>query len=135
MVPIGGICGVLMGQLNHWEKTKNMPVIVQALIATFIICLPIEFIFGLVLNVWLNLGLWDYTLINVHLAPGNSFSFSPLNIMGQISILSAGVFFIIYPFAYWFDDILRYLLFREGKPYHLLIPYKEMFTFKTKTCV
>lgn len=129
MLFVGGLCSVLMGIFSHWEVAKKWPFIIQGLCASLCICLPVEFMSGLILNVWLKLGVWDYSSIPVNIF-GIRFSVYQPHLMGQISLLSGTVFFLLYPFAVWFNDLLHFLLFREGQPYHLLEPYKKLFTLK-----
>jgi hypothetical protein len=129
MLPIGGLCGIFLGGINEWKWSKKLPVLAQALIGTFLFCLPVEFIAGLVLNVWLKLGIWDYSLIRFNL-PLLHFSWTPPNILGQLSPWGAALFVLLYPFAAWLDDILQFLLYREGKPYHLLDNYMKMFLLR-----
>lgn len=68
MAGCGGLCFIICGVLN--EKDRCMPLVLQMAIAAFGIT-AIEFVFGLVLNVWLDLGMWDYSNM-------------PGNILGQI---------------------------------------------------
>ena len=103
MMLLGGLCFILIGELNEhisWDTPLWKQGIIGAVIVT---CL--EFICGLILNVYLNLGIWDYSNM-------------PLNFMGQIclpfSILWIGVSIL----AIIVDDWLRYFLFKEEKPHY-----------------
>lgn len=112
MLPIGGLCGVLIGSLNQYPKFYNSKIIYQATISTLIV-LAIEFLSGIVLNVWLNLNIWDY-------------SEEPLNIMGQICLHYGLLWFLLSPFAIWVEDYLRYLLWDEGEHYSISSIYKDL---------
>lgn len=71
MFILGGICFVLLGLINK-KYTWDIPLLIQMLIGTFIITL-MEFIFGCIFNLLLNLNVWDYYDL-------------PFNIMGQICL-------------------------------------------------
>ena len=116
MLPIGGLCGICVGTINQIPKFYNMKIIYQSLISTFII-LFIEFISGCILNLGLNLDLWDYSNL-------------PFNILGQVCLLYGILWFLISPLAIWLEDYLRYMLWNEGEYYSLLSIYKDLITLK-----
>ena len=60
MFVVGGLCGVLVGAINQAPRFYRAPVIVQSVIGAVIV-LAVEFISGCVLNLWLGLGVWDYS--------------------------------------------------------------------------
>jgi uncharacterized membrane protein len=66
-----------------------------------------EYIVGLVVNVWLGLGVWDYS----HLWG---------NLHGQICPQFALAWVFLSAFAIVADDFLRWKLFREEKPHYKL---------------
>ena len=71
MFLLGAICFLVIGLLNElftWEMTLLTQSIIGAAIIT-----ALEFITGLIVNVWLGLGVWDYSGL-------------PFNIMGQICL-------------------------------------------------
>ena len=68
----------------------------------------LEFITGLVVNVWLGLNVWDY-------------SDMPLNILGQICLPFSIAWIALSAIAIVLDDYLRYWLFKEEKPRYKLI--------------
>lgn len=70
MLVVGGLCGLLVGSINQCSRFYNAPVVLQS-IAGALIVLTIEFVAGCILNLWLDLGVWDY-------------SSQPWNILGQI---------------------------------------------------
>lgn len=101
----GGICFILMGILNEVEDW-DLSLISQMAISAGMITL-VEFITGLIVNVWLKLGVWDYSEL-------------PYNIMGQISPTFTIIWFFLSLFGIVLDDILRYYIFREEKPRYRL---------------
>ena len=116
MLPVGGLCGVLIGRINQTPGFYNMKVIEQSVIGVFIV-LGVEFIAGLILNIWLNLGIWDYSSL-------------PFNIWGQVCLPFALLWLILMPFAIWLEDTIRWKLWREGWNYSLFSIYIEFFTLK-----
>lgn len=111
MFLLGGLCFILIGGLNNyipWEMSIIKQGVIGALIVT-----SLEFIFGLVLNLYLNLGIWDYSNM-------------PFNILGQICLPFSIAWFFLSLVAIFVDDWLRYVLFKEEKPhYHLFTVCKE----------
>lgn len=98
MLAVGGLCGLLVGLIN--QNCKRMHMWQQALYGT-LLTLSIEYISGLILNVQLGLGIWDYSRV-------------PLNLDGQICLPMAVVWFALMPFAIYLDDWIRYKLFDEA---------------------
>lgn len=97
----GGICFILIGELNErvsWDFSLVSQMAISAVIITLI-----EFITGLIVNVWLKLDVWDYSDL-------------PYNIMGQVCLLFTNIWFFISLFAIFLDDYLRYYLMGEEKP-------------------
>jgi uncharacterized membrane protein len=116
MMFVGGLCGFLVGRLNEHPKFYDRKMWQQCLIGT-LITLCIEFISGMILNVWLKLNIWDYS---------KEFG----NVYGQICLTYAGLWFILMPLAIWLDDWLRYRLFKEEMPTGLVSYYLDLFTNK-----
>lgn len=106
MFILGGLCFVLLGLINK-KFTRDIPLPIQILIGTFIITF-LEFIFGCIFNLWLNLNIWDY-------------SDMPYNIMGQICLQYMLLWLFLSPVCIITDDYIRYLFFDEEKPYYRLI--------------
>ncbi len=102
---LGGICFICVGSLNYFLK-PDTPLWKQALLGAAIITV-LEFISGLILNIWLKLNIWDY-------------SDTPMNVMGQICLPFIILWFFVSILVILFDDYLRYLLFGEEKPKHKL---------------
>lgn len=67
---LGGICFVLIGLL---DEVQEHPPKLKQMFQGAVIVTALEFVFGLILNVWLKLGIWDYSNL-------------PFNIMGQICL-------------------------------------------------
>jgi uncharacterized membrane protein len=101
MFLVGGSCFVLIGLINEL-LTFDMPLLLQALIATAVV-LTIELLSGLVLNIWLRLGIWDYSAL-------------PFNLLGQICLYFAGIWYLLSIAGIVLDDWLRHWLFGEEKP-------------------
>jgi len=116
MIPVGGICGLALGFLNEIKTIKTYPILVQCIIGTAIV-LTIEFVFGLIFNVWLGLALWSYEEW-------------ACNLLGQVCLPFAAIWFFICPFAFWLDDFLRFAFYGEDSKYHLWEPYKKLFLWQ-----
>ena len=116
MLIVGGVCGVTVGGLNQYKWFYNKPVMVQAFVGAWII-LFVEFVFGCIFNIWLQLDLWDYSTV-------------PYNVLGQICLTYGVFWFLLAPFAIWVEDQLRYAFWREDKPYTLRSIYLELITLK-----
>lgn len=101
MVVVGGLCFVLIGLINEvfpW----SMPLVLQIVIATLLIT-AVEFISGLILNIWLGLRIWDYSNL-------------PYNLYGQVCLYFTLLWLVLSPVAIVLDDWLRYWMFGEEKP-------------------
>ncbi len=101
MALVGGICFIIIGLLNELFFL-DMSLIIQGCIGSIVIT-TLELISGLIINVWLGLGVWDYSNL-------------PLNFMGQISLLYSLLWIPLSMFAVWYDDMLRNVLFDEAYP-------------------
>lgn len=105
MFLVGGMCFVLVGGLNNWF-TWELSIVKQMLYSSFIIT-GIEFLAGLVLNVWLGWDVWDYSNM-------------PFNVYGQICLPFMIVWFFLAFLAIVVDDFLRWRWFGENFPeYHI----------------
>ncbi len=112
MMFVGGLCGFLVGRLNEHPKFYDRKMWQQCIIGS-LITLVIEFISGMLLNVWLGLHVWDYS---------NTWG----NLYGQICLPYALLWFLLMPLAIFTDDYLRYKLFGEEKPTGLLKYYEDL---------
>ena len=118
MLPIGGFAGLFCGFLNNHKHTKEWRMIFHSLLSLLFIWV-LEYTSGLILNVWLGLGTWDYT--------GKIFASVFQN---QICLEMGLIFFAITPFIFWVDDIIRFYIFEENKPKNFLRYYLKLITFK-----
>lgn len=103
MMIAGGICFILIGLINE-VYPKEISFIKQMAISSAIITV-VELLTGLIVNVWLDLNVWDYS--------DHSFNF-----MGQICILYIFIWFLLSPVAIILDDYLRYYVLDEEKPHY-----------------
>jgi len=121
MIPIGGLCGYLLGHLNELGCSKKLPILFQALIGVLIVW-GIEFCTGVILNVVFELGIWDY-----------STSWGNFTGTGQVTLESFPGFFVVSIFAFWLDDVLRFWNLKEERPKPLITYYKRLvLDFKRK---
>lgn len=105
MFLVGGICFVLIGGLNNWFSWE-MSIFRQMLISAVIVT-AVEFISGIILNIWLGWNVWDYSNMT-------------LNILGQICLPFTVLWFFLSFIAIVVDDFLRWRWFGERFPeYHL----------------
>lgn len=79
MAICGGICLITIGYIN--KAMKNISLLLRALLCAVAIT-AVEFICGCIVNLWLNMCVWDY-------------SSSPLNLLGQICPLYSFYWFIL----------------------------------------
>ena len=106
MFILGGICFVALGLINEvlpWD----MPLWKQSLIGACIIT-ALEFATGCVVNLWLGLGVWDYS----HMKG---------NILGQICPQFFLLWLPVSLSGIVLDDWLRCWWFEEEKPHYKLI--------------
>lgn len=102
----GGAAFLLMGGINSYFD-RNMPLIKQMLFSAVIITL-LEFISGVIVNIGLNLNVWDYSHI-------------PFNLMGQICPRFFFIWFMLSLVGIILDDFFRYRMFGEKMPKYVLL--------------
>ena len=103
MLLLGGICGCLIGAINEffsWETPFWKQCIIGAIIVTIL-----EYITGLIVNVWLGWNVWDYSNL-------------PFSLHGQINLFFSIAWIFLSAVAIVLDDWLRYWLFKEEKPHY-----------------
>lgn len=105
MAVLGGVCFVLIGEINEFIPW-NMPLVLQGAIGSGIVTL-LELVSGIVLNLWLGLGIWDYSNM-------------PFNFLGQICLPFSLLWVALSVVAVILDDWLRYWLFGEDRPTYTL---------------
>jgi hypothetical protein len=122
MIVVGGTCGVVLGLLNE-KKNCCTPTITtpptppsawqmfKLTACGTVLMLILEFMFGVVLNVWLGLNIWVY----------NNCTDCSLY-WKQISTETAGLWFLISPLVFWMDDTIRYYIYKEPAPYDAEAP-------------
>ena len=105
MMVLGGALFLVLGQINEgvgWDT----PLPIQALLGALVVTVA-ELVAGLVLNLWLGLGIWDYSNL-------------PLNLWGQICLPYTLLWVPLSAVAVVMDDWLRYWIFWAERPhYHL----------------
>ena len=101
MFVVGGIAFLCIGRINEYLPW-DLSFWIQCLAGDAII-LILEFVSGCILNLWLQLNIWDYSNL-------------PLNILGQVCLPFAIIWYLAAAFAIVADDYLRYWLFGEEKP-------------------
>lgn len=106
MFVLGGLSFLILGSLNE-NIPWNWSLLTQGLIGTAIIT-SLEFLFGYILNIQLQLNIWDYS----HL---------PFNYKGQICLSFSCLWFILGLIGIILDDFLRWKIFDEEKPYYHII--------------
>lgn len=106
MFIVGGLCFLLLGVINNflpWE----LGFIPQCIAGGFAIT-AVEFVSGVILNMWLKLGIWDYS--------GMRF-----NILGQVCLPYVFVWVALSAVGIWLDDYLRWKLYGEVKPHYSIV--------------
>ena len=100
---VGGLCFVLVGGINE-KLPWNMAFVSQMMIASLLVT-AVEFFAGVVLNLLLGLGVWDYSTL-------------PYNLLGQISLIFSVGWFFLSAIGILLDDWLRYLIYGEERPHY-----------------
>lgn len=100
---LGGIILILIGLIDE-VTDEDIPIVWQAPIGSIIITV-LEYYSGYILNIKLNLGIWDYSGL-------------PFNVDGQVCLLFSLIWMVLSVFAVWLDNFIRWKLFKE--------PLKEM---------
>ena len=100
---VGGLCFVLVGGINE-KLPWNMAFVSQMMIASLLVT-AVEFFAGVILNLFLGLGVWDYSTL-------------PYNLLGQISLIFSVGWFFLSAIGILLDDWLRYLIYGEDRPHY-----------------
>ena len=100
---VGGLCFVLVGGINE-KLPWNMAFVSQMMIASLLVT-AVEFVAGVILNLLLGLGVWDYSTL-------------PYNLLGQISLIFSVGWFFLSAIGILLDDWLRYLIYGEERPHY-----------------
>ena len=100
MAVLGGICGILIDQIDEQRPEWGYG---RQILTGLAIVLPLEFITGCIVNLWLNLDIWDYSNL-------------PLNLYGQTSLAFAPLFIPIIVLGMWLGNAYRYVANNEPIP-------------------
>lgn len=92
MFIVGGICFILISSISEFAPFK-IPIIMKMLISCILITL-VELISGIIINIFLNLHVWDYSL--------NKFNF-----LGQICLKASIVWFFLSLPAIYLGDFIK----------------------------
>jgi len=93
---VGGITFISLGLINENKFIRfKVPYILQFILGGLIIT-GYELLSGIILNLGLGLNIWDY-------------STRFWNFLGQINLYTSIIWFIISPFGFWLDDLIRNL--------------------------
>lgn len=103
MFIVAGIIFLIIGGLNNWLPWE-MPLQWQCICGAVLVTL-VELAAGVILNLWLNLGIWDYSNL-------------PFNFKGQICLPFSLIWIALSLIAILLDDFLRWKLFGEEKPHY-----------------
>lgn len=107
---LGGVCAYLVGLINH-NRRKCVPLVRQGIIGSIIIT-TLEFFTGLIVNLWLEWDVWDYSNL-------------PFNLCGQICLLYSVLWFFFSIIIVLYDDELRNIIYKEKIPHYCLIRHKR----------
>ena len=91
MIIVGGLCGLLIGLIN--EITPKMNTVLQMLLGSITVTI-IEFVTGYIINIKLDLNVWDYSNLK-------------FNILGQVSLLFSTLWFFLSYIVIKLDDCIR----------------------------
>ena len=106
MFLLGGVCFLVLGALNEYLPWE-MPLAAQVVIGDVLVTV-LELATGLIVNVWLGLGVWDYSNL-------------PGNLWGQICPQFMALWIPLVLVAILLDDLLRWRLFGEEKPKYRIL--------------
>lgn len=96
----------MIGGINNW-LSWDMSLCLQAIIGSLMVT-GAELISGIVLNIWLGLGIWDYSQM-------------PFNFLGQICPQFTFAWMGLSLIAIVLDDYIRYWLWHEERPHYKFI--------------
>lgn len=106
MFVLGGICldfFTVQGRMVNWEDPMW-----RQILRCVVFVVSMEFISGIILNKWMNLGIWDYSRL-------------PFQLFGQICLPFAIIFSGFCAVGILLSGYLLHWLYGEEKPhYHVL---------------
>lgn len=97
---LGGIILILIGLIDEVGR-GDIPLLWQAPIGSIIITL-LEYYAGWILNIKLNLDIWDYSDL-------------PFNVDGQVCLPFSLLWMLLSVVAVWLDNFIRWKLFNEPR--------------------
>ncbi|MCL2107949.1 MAG: putative ABC transporter permease [Oscillospiraceae bacterium] len=103
MFLLGGLCFLLLGAMSPRMS------LLSRMTAGALLITALELAVGVIVNVILNLGVWDY-------------SYMPFNFMGQICLLFTGFWFGLSLVGFLLDGWLKHRLFNAEKPQYRIMP-------------
>lgn len=109
------VCAGLTGNAASYliSRHRRSKMIKKSVIITGVILL-LELISGYILNIYLELNVWDYTLL-------------PYNLHGQICVQFALIWFFIFsPLILWMVPAIKWTLFGDKKPKNIFSYYYMM---------
>lgn len=110
MFILGGACFILIGLIN---EIMSWGTYIEWQILIGLTCvLVLEFLVGCAVNLWLGMGVWDYSNL-------------PFNILGQICLPFALLWIPLVTLAIFLDDYIRYYILKEEKPRYVSIIFKS----------
>ena len=102
MFILGGLCFTSIGIVKEYFADAKHSLLVQQVISCLVITI-LELLFGLLVNIKLGLGMWDYSDVN-------------LNFKGQICLQYTILWFFLSLPTIVLYDYLKYWLFKDSKP-------------------
>ena len=106
----GGIAFLCIGVINNYLPWR-LGFIWQCVIGGIVVTI-LELIVGLIVNVWLGLGIWDYSDLR-------------FNLWGQIVPHFTFAWIALSAVAIWLDDYLRWKIFGEQKPEYKIFRWRN----------
>lgn len=98
MAVAGGICFLLIGRLNLWLRGK-VSYLTRCIFGAIAVT-AVELAAGVILNLWLGLGVWDYSAM-------------PFNLWGQICLPYFLLWVGLMVIAVWLEQAIRFKLCAE----------------------
>lgn len=101
MFAAGGRAFICLGAINR-QYEWDMSLIAQTVVGGLVIA-AIEFVFGVIFNIWLGCDIWDYS--------GEQY-----NILGQVCLAYIYLWQWLSLIGIVLNDVTRWLLFGEQRP-------------------
>ena len=118
MMVVGGLCGSIVGLLDEFsnkkDRYKNPGYLIKTLLGMSLIFCT-EFLSGLLFNIHLHMNLWTYN--------------DRFNIMHQITLIYAPLWFALSVLAQWLDDVFRHYMDGSEWPGSITEAFSRLFRF------